>query len=604
MARFTTKHEDREKTFRFNSFAEGLNQEISAMMLPTTALSRCKNMKYAISRQPDGTNRIVIKKRQGTTKISAAALPSSADVLAATYYVAHAKYILATATKLYYLDGSLEPVEIGTDALDGIPQFTEFNGKLIIHDGGRTKVLTDTTLTTMNSYVVDEIIETGNNSDVDFTGTLAHAPIVSGSLTITFTDTTSKTITDDGAGALTGNVAADTNTITYADGSYSFRCDGAPDNTTSVYATYEYEAMGPKSKAGTVRASRLYMWGDSDNPSRLWYSGVNDEDAWNYATGGYLDVDPLDGYSLTGCLNFFQTLVPIKENSFHILENFPGDTTFRVAPLIPDFGNLSYRTALNDGEIISVLSSEGWAAMSATQRFGDIQKVEDLSKSFRTTAIRYANSSSYSEYNQIDKQLWLALYDGTNYLPDIYVINTATGGQLSLYEFAFTSSCFKYVNGEMLIGGSDGNLYKLVDDDSTFLDDGVSYATTPGTCFRSAFVDWDMPFNRKHNKKLICHAYAKGGVTANLKLYKDETYLEFDSTALPFTTTTGDLLINPDGNNYYIYDMTGYINTLGSSTIVKKKFNYRNVMFEVCDIEGTQGAEFYGVDFVSAVIGG
>lgn len=601
MAKFNTKHPEREQKFSFNDFSEGLNKEISAMMLPKTALSQCKNMKYAVSKAQDGTQRVVLKKRQGTTKISNTALGSAADVLACTYYKTYSLYIIATDAKLYYLDGSLDPVELGD--LDGIPTFTEFNGKLIIHDSGRTKVLNNTTLSTMNSYVVDEAIETGNNSDVDFSGTLAHAPIVAGSLVITYTDTTEKTITDAGDGTLTGDIAADTNTINYTTGEYAFRCSGAPDNTTTVYASYEYEAMGPKSKAGMVRASRLYMWGDSDNPSRLWYSGVNDEDAWNYATGGYLDVDKDDGYSLTGCLNYFQTLVLIKENSLHLLENFPGDDTFRVEPLITDLGSMAYRTCLNDGDLISFISNEGWVGMSSTQRFGDIQKTADLSKAFRTTAVRYANSSAYAEYNQIDKQIWLALYDGTYYLPDIYVINLSTGGQLSQYEFAFTSTCFKFVNGEMLIGGSDGHLYKLVDDDSTFLDDGVSYATDPGTFFRSAFVDFGMPFNRKHNKKLICHAYGKGGVSANLDLYRDETYLEFDTSTLPFTTTTGDLYINPDGNNYYIYDLTGYINTMGSSTIVKKKFNYRNLMFGVTDIEGTQGAEFYGVDFVSAIIG-
>jgi hypothetical protein len=248
------------------------------------------------------------------------------------------------------------------------------------------------------------------------------------------------------------------------------------------------------------------------------------------------------------------------------------------------------------------MSKEGWAGMSATQRFGDIQKSTDLSKSFRTIAVQYANSSAYSDYNQLDKQLWLSLYDGSNYLPGIFVINLATGGQLSVYEFEFDHSSFKYVNGEMLIGGKDGNLYKLVDDDSTFLDNGVSYSAS--TQFRSCFTDWNLPFNRKHNKKLICHAYGKSGITANLKLYRDQNYMPFSTDTLPFVTTHGDLFINPDGLNYYIHDMDFYINEFGSSTNKKKKFNYRNVMFEVCDIEGLGGAEFYGLELISAIIGG
>ena len=88
-------------------------------MLPTTALSRCRNMKYAIVKEDDGSNRIILKKRQGTTLISNSALRSAAMSLACTYYVAHSKYILATATKLYYLMVHLDPVEIGTNALSG-----------------------------------------------------------------------------------------------------------------------------------------------------------------------------------------------------------------------------------------------------------------------------------------------------------------------------------------------------------------------------------------------------------------------------------------------------------------------------------------------------
>jgi hypothetical protein len=503
---------------------------------------------------------------------------------------------------LFYLDGSNDPQEIGSSALAGIPTFTEFNGKLIIHDGGITKCLHDTTLTTLNQLVDDEVIESGNNSTVDFTGTLAHIPVEAGTVTITYTDGTLKTITDDGAGNLIGDIVADTNTINYTTGDYSFRCSGAPDSSTSVYATYEQVDGAPKSTAGTVRAGCLYMWGDPDNPSRIWYSGPNDEEAWDESTnGGYLDVDKDDGYTLVGALNYFSTMVLVKGNSLHRMDAFPGDSTFGVVPLIPDLGGVAGKTCINDGELISFLSNEGWVGMSSTQRYGDIQKAVDLSAKFRSTAIRYANASAYSDYNQLDKQLWLSLYDGTNYLPDIYVINLATGGQLSMYEFAFDHSCFKYVNGEMLIGGIDGNLYKLVDDDSTYLDNSVSYSDS--TQFRSCFTDWNLPFNRKHNKKLICHAYGKGAITANLKLYKDQTYLPFSTSSLPFVTTTGDLYINPDGNNYYIYDLTGFINTLGTAMVTKKKFNYRNIMFELTDIEGVQGAEFYGMEFYSAVIG-
>ena len=401
----------------------------------------------------------------------------------------------------------------------------------------------------------------------------------------------------------TSGGTASSNAIQYSSGKYLFTCSGAPDNTTTVYATYEKVDGAPKSKAGTVRAAKLYLWGDSDNPSRMWYSSANDEDAWDHSTsGGYLDVDPLDGYDLTGCLNFYQSLVLIKENSLHRLDNFPGDSTFRVEPLMDDLGSVAYRTTMNDGALISFLSNEGWIGMSSTERFGDIMKATDLDEKFRSKATRYANSSAYSEYNQLDKQLWLTLYDSDNsaYLPEIYVINIQTGGQLSLYEFAFGHSSYKYVNGEMLIGGTDGHLYRLYKSDSQFKDNYVSYADE--TYIRSAMTDWGLAFNRKHNKKIHPRVYGKAGMTATLELYKDGDYTSFYSTSI--TLPSGDLYIYDDGQDAFIYDCDGEIGETGSVEVIKKKFNYDEIMFGLTDIEGAVGGEFYGIDFISAVIGG
>jgi hypothetical protein len=98
MPTFKTKHPERQQAFKFSSFNEGLNIDVSPMMLPSTALSRCRNMKYAISKEEDGSSRIILKVRQGTTKISNSALGSATDVLACTYYVTHSKQPLLNFT--------------------------------------------------------------------------------------------------------------------------------------------------------------------------------------------------------------------------------------------------------------------------------------------------------------------------------------------------------------------------------------------------------------------------------------------------------------------------------------------------------------------------
>jgi hypothetical protein len=325
MAKFDSKHGKREQTFFMRTFSDGLCLETSPVNLPPTALTKCKNMRYVLDKSPDGQPIVALSKRQGTEKLSSTALASA--VTACFYYVAGAQYIVAKSTHLYYLDGTYVPVEIGDLTGTTIPTFTEFKGLLIIHDGGVTRSWNGTTLATLGGVHHDEIIGTGDNfGTVVYTGTLLNPPITAHTTTIVYTDSTGKTITDAVDNTLGGDIAADTNTINYTTGTYAFKCSGSPDNTTSIYATYTTTAGAPKSKAGFVRASRLYMWGDSDNPSRLWYSAPNDQDSWD----GYLDVDPLDGGSIIGCLNYFQSIIVIKTSRIYRVDNFPGDSTFAV----------------------------------------------------------------------------------------------------------------------------------------------------------------------------------------------------------------------------------------------------------------------------------
>jgi hypothetical protein len=599
MATFGSKHGKREQFFFMKSFNNGYMMEVAPSSLPITALSKCLNMQYYADVNADGSVSVKLRKRRGTQKISTSAI--SGAVKACTYYLADEHYIIATSEKLYELDNStFAPSEIGT--IEGVPTFTEFHGKLIIHDGGVTKAWNGTTFETLTCLYQDEVIETGNGSDVSFSGTLAHPVVTAGTLEITYTDTTAKTITDNGDGTLAGDCTV--GTINYTTGDYTFTCTGAPDNTTSVYAEYEMVSGAPKSKAGLVRGSRLYMWGDPDYPSRVWYSGPNDEDAWDTSSGGgYLDVDANDGYSLTGCVNFFTYLLPIKGNSVHLIADYPGDTNFGVKPLLQNTGALAYRTILNDGQNISFLSKEGWMTIAASDEYGDVKKTGDLSAAFREDAIKYSTTNCFADYNQIDNELWLTLYNGSNIHPYVYVINKSTGGSMGRYKFAFAHSCYKYINNEMLIGGADGNLYRQFTTSFPRYDDNA-VAYTSSTYFRTACTNWNAPFNRKHNKRLFIHCYGKSGMTATLNLYKDgEYYTPFYTTTITLGSGTQQIY----GDTTEIYGDTGLIASdkySSTSQSISKKFNYSEIMVEITNISGSSGAEFSGFDFTGAILGG
>ena len=406
MPQFSTKHKNREKTFSFNSFHGGYNEERSASFLNRNELSSCKNMRYVKSSSDEGEQRVVLKKRPGTVRITGGAVDGA--IQRCFYYKNKSKYIVYSYPTLYYLAGGT-PTSIGN--LYSFPNFTEFNSKLIIHDSGRTKYWDGTTFDTINVYHTDELLATGDDAEDDFAGTLDHIPVEPDTVSITFTGTSvALTITDDGEGALVGDVnAGGTNTINYTTGAYDFKTSEAPDDATLVEIDYEQADSAPRSSAGLVRKSRIYTWGDYTNPSRLTYSAVNDEKSTETSSGGgYVDIDPDDGDQIMGAINFQTSMLVFKESSLHRIDDYPGDDTFKVEKLTDDLGCMAKNTIKFEGSVVSFLSNEGWVAMSPSDRYGDIQKGISMSEAFKTKA---ANSTyySYSEYNPGDKQLWLAM---------------------------------------------------------------------------------------------------------------------------------------------------------------------------------------------------
>jgi hypothetical protein len=185
-------------------------------------------------------------------------------------------------------------------------------------------------------------------------------------------------------------------------------------------------------------------------------------------------------------------------------------------------------------------------------------------------------------------------------LPYIYTVNLDTGGQTSLYEFEFRHSCAANVGGKVLIGGRDGHLYELDRSNTSFIDDETDFADN---CYmRTSFEDWDLPANWKHNKAIILKMTGDIDTTANLRIYKNDNFV--DSTAIPISFST-----SPWGEIFSysaleIYDANVEIG-ITSQTIQhhKKKFNYRTVMLGVENITGDIDISIEKIDLKTAIMG-
>lgn len=136
--------------------------------------------------------------------------------------------------EIYYLDFAYGDTKAGVTAGDA----------MIAAKTGQSTVTYD--YTSDKDYYT---IATGNGVLVTFTGTLRRAPVRASTLVITAikaSDSSTMTVTDDGAGNLVGDIGAGTNTIVYATGAYDVTFEAAVKNATPITATFrfDWERMG------------------------------------------------------------------------------------------------------------------------------------------------------------------------------------------------------------------------------------------------------------------------------------------------------------------------------------------------------------------------
>lgn len=408
--------------------------------------------------------------------------------------------------------------------------------------------------------------------------------------------------------AYTSGGTASGNAIDYSTGEYNFECSSVPDDASTIECTYEEEGGAPVSRAGLVRQNRLYVWGnptDADEKARLYYTGVNSEIGWWDSTADdyrYVGIEPDDGYELISCVNYFTRLICMKENgTFHIV-GFPGDSDFAVQPVMPNVGASAYRSVIPIGQEIYALGETGLFKIVADESFGDVKR-NLVDRGFHSTAVRCTNEYSYAVYNPQDGQYWLAAYNtaDSEYYNYLYVLDVNLG-TLSKYRFAHGHAALAYADSQLLIAGTDGHLYYLVADRSTYQDNSVSYADY--SYVKLAMTDWDLPFNKKLLKGLSLDLSPRLGLSANLNIFIDRNVSDSVGT-IALSAQVGDADIAMDGN-IDIAELDGWdIGATGADTELTFpwQLTYRAIQFSLTDVSTAGGLDFYGIRLTQALLG-
>ena len=571
------------KKFKLDDFRDGLITDAPATAISQKALRDIMDLRFIPTTQYNPRTlsyerRVILAPRYGTTKISNTALIKGRTITGAIYvpfsngnapcYVACA-FESPDIYTLWYYDADSDPQIIGF--LDGPANFTIFNDKLIISDTGVTKYWDGTTFAELDNIYVEQAIETGDGAEDEFTGTLLNPPVDADSITITYTSgAATKTITDD-AGALVGDVAADTNTITYATGVYSFKCSDIPDNATSILATYTTKA--PKSKLCLVRPDRVWLVGDADDLDKIHYSGsiayVNCVHTWNsqgifasggaseHFGGGYERVAPEDGADLNTFCLFFNRMFMYKNQDYY-RSKFDQygliDSTVEgggIQGAHYSLGCSLVRGAKTAADTMLVVTPHGLMDIKAIEAsFGDLTKSNVSAGRVNTQIIKDYSSTAYCDYHPTDNELWIQ-FDTNDYI----LIYDNELKIFTKFHFMFDETSFNWCrwSNKMLIGGEDGHLYYY--DRTKYKDNDVQFVPYMET----AYTSFDLDLWLKDAIEWVILGESDYGLKFHVSLFWDEAYsspydIEISAPWSEFITVDDLTEMQVDDLDFFTFD--------------------------------------------------
>jgi hypothetical protein len=115
-------------------------------------------------------------------------------------------------------------------------------------------------------------------------------------------------------------------------------------------------------------------------------------------------------------------------------------------------------------------------------------------------------------------------------------------------------------------------------------------------------TNFGAPLNRKHSKKIYPHVYGSLGMTGTLNIYTNANYDDVVYTTT-ITAPWGQCIPFNDLQDVLAYDMDEVPVGANRVEVLHKKFNYHELQFELTNIGGAAGSEFYGLDFQGAILG-
>ena len=312
---------------------------------------------------------------------------------------------------------------------------------------------------------------------------------------------------------------------------------------TSVPTCGVFPSVPPKARHGFILNRRLWLYGNPDAPSYLYF---NNYALFDWSTSGQAGFLPAvdndkDSFPIGAAIAYYGTLFiyGTKEQPFLLQLVGEGAADFAFKDLKQPLWTTAHQITdvIND---VWSLSKAGVSSLTGVNMYGDVRT---YSESFAIDdVIEYLwSQDSFAGYFIDRGQLWIQVGDRT------LVAHTKAPSQglnrvrypWSEYTFSFTPSCFG-LWGDLVVGSEEGFVYgpdkELTKDDSVNFDLGFKIKY-----FISPFQKLDI----LEAKVLID---SRTGAGFELRAYKDDSSTEFVYDWLMSASIHDDVTIDDLGD--------------------------------------------------------
>lgn len=303
-------------------------------------------------------------------------------------------------------------------------------------------------------------------------------------------------------------------------GSQTWTDDGAYDESTVFTPTTSDTTKGPKGEIITVYKDTLFIAGDPDEPSLLYYSAGGDKiNSFSINDGGgFIYIQRDDGDEITGMKVFQDSLVVFKRRSIHKF-TFSTSGLPQVEVVNQSVGAVSFRSIQAVENDVFFLSERGVFVLGNEPNYLNVIRTNELSARIRP---------KMNLVNQEYAQNSAAIYHDNLYILSVPTGSSATNNKtyiydrerLAWYEWNFGANCW------LVYYDSDKEIHLLYGEEAS----GYTTEMTGSTDFGSGFtttvktkqVDLDRFELYKRFKNLVFHFRNISG-SLSVKIWVDGT---------------------------------------------------------------------------------